>query len=141
MASLASTSVRINIAVALIFPVAAFCQPQDRRIMPITVQHKQALIIGNSSYPTAPLKNPANDAGAKDAALRRPGFEVRTLRNLDLPQMGAAIDEFTASLGAGSLAFFYLSGRGIQVNYTNYLLPVDFTASSEIDVKYKAYAN
>jgi hypothetical protein len=140
MASLASTSVRISIAVALIFPVAAFSQPQDRRITPITVQRKQALIIGNSSYSTAPLKNPANDAGAMDAALRKLGFEVRTLRNLDLPHMEAAIDEFTASLSAGSLAFFYYSGHGIQVNYTNYLLPVDFAASSEIDVKYKAYA-
>src|SRR5262249_38008675 len=31
------------------------------------------------------------------------------------------------------------SGHGVQVNFTNYLLPVDFAATSEIDVKYKAY--
>jgi uncharacterized caspase-like protein len=112
---------------------------QDRRITPIAVQRKQALIIGNSAYSTVPLKNPANDAAAMDAALHKLGFEVHTLRNLDLPHMEAAIDEFTAGLTSGSLAFFYYSGHGLQVNYTNYLLPVDFAASSEIDVKYKAY--
>jgi len=113
---------------------------QDRRITPITVQRKQALIIGNSAYSKAALKNPANDAAAMDAALHKLGFEVHPYRNLDLAHMEAAIDEFTAGLSAGSLALFYYSGHGIQVNYTNYLLPVDFAASSEIDVKYKAYA-
>jgi len=119
--------------------LALAASAQDRRIVPIAVQRKQALIIGNSAYSSAPLQNPANDATAMDAALRKLGFEVRTLRNLDLPHMEAAIDKFTAGLSSGSLAFFYYSGHGIQVNYSNYLLPVDFAASSEIDVKYKAY--
>jgi hypothetical protein len=37
------------------------------------------------------------------------------------------------------LAFLYFSGHGMQVNDANYLLPVDFGAATESDVKYKAY--
>src|SRR5271157_494997 len=88
---------------------------QERSAARIFVERKQALIIGNSKYATGPLKNPANDAAAMDAALRNLGFEVRTVRDLDLAQMEAAIDEFAASLSSGSFAFFYYSGHGMQV--------------------------
>jgi hypothetical protein len=119
--------------------LATIVAAQDRRVTPITVERKQALIIGNSKYRRAPLENPDNDATAMDATLRKLGFEVRTLRNLDLPRMDAVIDEFTSNLASGSFAFFYFSGHGIQVNYTNYLLPVDFAATSEGDVRWTAY--
>jgi formylglycine-generating enzyme required for sulfatase activity len=127
---------RAVITAALLATLAA---AQDRRVTPIAVGRKQALVIGNSAYTRAPLKNPLNDAAGMESTLRQLGFEVRTLRNLDLQHMESAIDEFTASLSAGSLAFFYFSGHGVQVNYMNYLLPVDFAATSETDVKYKAY--
>jgi formylglycine-generating enzyme required for sulfatase activity len=74
-----------------------------------------------------------------EATLRKLGFEVRAFRDLDLQHMEAAIDEFAAGLASGSLAFFYFSGHGVQVNFANYLLPIDFAAASETDVKYKAY--
>jgi uncharacterized protein YecT (DUF1311 family) len=119
--------------------VAAALAAQERRITPITVERRQALIIGNSEYRRAPLQNPENDARAMDATLRKLGFEVRTLRNLDMRRMEAAIDDFTSSLAAGSLAFFYFSGHGIQVDSSNYLLPVDFAATSEADVRWTAY--
>jgi uncharacterized caspase-like protein len=112
---------------------------QDRRITPISVARKQALIIGNSTYKTGPLKNPVNDAVAMESTLRKLGFDVRGARDLDLQHMESAIDEFTSSIAAGSLAFFYFSGHGIQVNFANYLLPVDFPATSEADVNYRAY--
>jgi formylglycine-generating enzyme required for sulfatase activity len=121
-----------------IFAAALFSQA--RRVTPIAVERKQALIIGNFAYARAPLKNPANDAAAMGTTLRKVGFDVRTLQNLDLQHMEQAIDEFTAGLGSGSLALFYFSGHGVQVNSTNYLLPVDFAAASETDVKYKAYS-
>jgi formylglycine-generating enzyme required for sulfatase activity len=119
--------------------LAGLCFGQDRRVEPVSVARKQALIIGNSKYARAPLKNPANDAVTMEAALKKLGFEVTTLRDLDLRHMKSAIDEFTAGLSNGSLGLFYFSGHGVQVNSVNYLLPVDFAASSQADVEYEAY--
>ena len=127
-------------AIVFILLSAGLCLGQDRRVEPVSVARKQALIIGNSRYIRAPLKNPANDAVIMEAALKKLGFEVRTLRDLDQQHMESAIDEFTSGLSSGSLGLFCFSGHGVQVNSVNYLLPVDFTASSEADVKYKAYA-
>ena len=127
-------------AIVFILLSAGLCLGQDRRVEPVSVARKQALIVGNSRYIRAPLKNPANDAVIMEAALKKLGFEVRTLRDLDQQHMESAIDEFTSGLSSGSLGLFCFSGHGVQVNSVNYLLPVDFTASSEADVKYKAYA-
>jgi hypothetical protein len=40
-----------------------------------------ALVIGNSAYPNAPLKNPVNDAEDLAAKLKGLGFEVTQLLN------------------------------------------------------------
>lgn len=45
---------------------------------------KQALVIGNSSYNRAPLKNPGNDARGMEEALKAAGFQVAI--GLDLGQ-------------------------------------------------------
>ena len=127
-------------AIALGAMLPGLDRAQDRRMTPVAVSRRQALVIGNGAYANAALKNPLNDAQAMSAALRRLGFDdVRTLTNLDLAHMEAAIDDFTARLSAGSLAFVYFSGHGVQVANVNYLLPIDFAAASEVDVKYKAY--
>jgi len=110
-------------------------------IQPIVIQRKVALVIGNASYPKGPLKNPLNDANSMEVTLRKLGFdEVRILHNLTRRQMALAVDDFTARLTPSSLAFFYFSGHGIQVNDSNYLLPVDFDGASEADVEYEAYS-
>ncbi len=125
----------ILVAIALASSVFA----QERGFIQIPESRKLALIIGNSEYPKARLKNPVNDAGAMETTLKKLGFSVTTVRNADLRRMRTAIDEFTALLGPGSLGFFYFAGHGVQVNSVNYLLPVDFSATSEDDVPYEAY--
>jgi hypothetical protein len=129
---------RGSIAITL---AACFCciHAQDRSFIQIENTKKLALVIGNSEYPKAPLKNPVNDATAMETALRQLGFDVTTVKNADLRRMRTAIDEFSAKLGPGSLGLFYFAGHGVQVNSVNYLVPVDFAASSEEDVQYEAY--
>ena len=107
---------------------------------PIRVQKKLALVIGNTSYPKSPLKNPINDAKAMTTELRDLGFEVIEARDLGRRQLGQSIDQFAARLERGDLALFYFSGHGIQVQQENYLLPVDFEAASDADVAYEAYS-
>jgi uncharacterized caspase-like protein len=113
---------------------------QDRLLQLVPVQKKHALVIGNSAYPGAPLQNAPNDATLIETTLRQLAFDdVRVHHDLTLQKMDEAIDEFAASLTPGSLALFYFAGHGLQVNFANYLLPTDFSATTESDVKYKAY--
>ncbi len=44
-------------------------------------QRRLALVIGNSAYPSGPLRNPVNDAEAVAAKLKDLGFEVITVVN------------------------------------------------------------
>ena len=46
-----------------------------------------ALVIGNSAYAEAPLRNPVNDARAMAAVLRELDFEVMLLENADRTAM------------------------------------------------------
>ncbi len=125
----------------VVLPILLACcvHAQDRGLVQIPESRRLALVIGNSEYPQAPLKNPVNDASAMEATLKKLGFEVTTIKNADLRRMRTAIDEFAAGLGPGSLGFFYFAGHGVQVNSVNYLVPVDFSATSEDDIPYEAY--
>lgn len=47
-------------------------------------QERFALLIGNSNYLAAPLKNPINDALAMEGALQRLGFKTKTYYDVSL---------------------------------------------------------
>ena len=94
-----------------------------------------ALVIGNSTYREAPLKNPQNDAKAMAAALRDQGFEVILRQNASKIEMERAIADFGDKLSEGATGLFYYAGHGMQVNGRNFLIPVDAQISSEQRVR------
>lgn len=96
-----------------------------------------ALVIGNSAYPNAPLKNPVNDAQDIAAALRALGFEVISRENVNQNDMKRAIREFGEKIRGAAVGLFYYAGHGVQVNGENYLVPVDAKVESEQDVEYE----
>ena len=102
---------------------------------------RKALVIGNSTYPTLPLKNPVNDARAMATTLRELGFEVTVGYNVkDLREMLRMIQDFSAGLEAineeeESVGLFYYAGQAIQANGYNYLIPTEAKISKEQDVK------
>jgi uncharacterized caspase-like protein len=53
---------------------------------------------------------------------------------------GRALGRFVATIGTGDVALFYYSGHGLQVDGENHLLPIDFGATDEAQVKYQAYS-
>ncbi len=117
------------LACALLFlaaPASALAAQQERRV---------ALVIGNGAYPSAPLKNPVNDARDMAAALRSLGFEVISRENASLRQMEDALDQFWTSLKKGGTGLFFFAGHGLQVKGVNYLVPVDARIQVEQDVK------
>lgn len=97
-----------------------------------------ALVIGNSAYQTAPLKNPLNDAEDMTATLKKMGFKVILKKNADQRTMEDTIRYFGRQLRNGGIGLFYFAGHGMQVDGRNYLIPIDTQIESEADVKYGA---
>lgn len=97
-----------------------------------------ALVIGNSSYRSSPLVNPANDAHAMASVLSRLGFEVEEKINLGYMEMIKSVENFGNSLRSGGFGLFYYAGHGAQVNGANYLIPVDAQIENENEVRFKA---
>lgn len=97
-----------------------------------------ALVIGNNSYRSSPLKNSANDAHYMAATLRRLGFEVEEKTDLGYMEMNKSIEGFCKKLKFGGVGLFYYAGHGMQVNGNNYLIPVDSQIEEENEVIYKA---
>jgi uncharacterized caspase-like protein len=98
-----------------------------------------ALVIGNGAYPgTAALANPANDAQAMSAALRGLGFNVVELRDASQQQMLAGIELVRASLtGKQGVGMLYYAGHGLQLDWHNFMVPVDARLSTSADVAAK----
>jgi len=99
--------------------------------------NRHALVIGNGAYRTSPLKNPVTDAADMAGALRSVGFKVTLGQNLDIRKMRLIIQQFVSALPAGSAAFVFYAGHGVQHGGQNYLLPVDavgqVTAPRDLD--------
>ncbi len=96
----------------------AFAAPDPARV---------ALIIGNAAYKQAPLENPTNDATAMRDLFTTAGFTTDSLLNAKRTDLLAAIDRFTAAVQKSETkqAMFYYAGHGAQLDWRNYLLPVD----------------
>jgi len=99
---------------------------------------KIALVIGNSAYPAARLKNPVNDAKAMADKLRALGFDVALRTDSSQRDMTRAISQFGHKLALGSVGLFYYAGHGMQVRGKNYLIPVDAEIETEGSVSSEA---
>lgn len=102
-------------------------------------QKAVALIIGNSDYEHAPtLKNPSNDASDLADTLSRLGFEVTLLLNQKDANLRKAIKEFSKSSRNADIALVYFAGHGIEIDKSNYLIPIDAEFRSETDAQLEA---
>jgi hypothetical protein len=99
-------------------------------------KNKIALVIGNSSYQNAPLKNPMNDAIAFSNELRALGFEVLNYNNVSRKTFREAIHEFGDKLRENKgIGLFYYAGHGLQSEGVNYLVPVDAIIEKDYDIQ------
>lgn len=98
-----------------------------------------ALVIGNSEYEhVSSLSNPANDAADISKSLERIGFQVTTGLNLDYNGMRLAVRDFTEAAADADIVMVYFAGHGIEIENTNYLIPVNATLKSDRDVEFEA---
>ena len=97
---------------------------------------KFALVIGNSAYKHAPLKNPANDARAIAESLKNTGFDVTVQLETSQTALAQAVDMFTQGLAKSKgVGLFYFAGHGLQLAWRNYMIPVDADIRSTADIQ------
>lgn len=101
----------------------------------VAFEHRLALVIGNSKYKSAPLRNPENDAKSMANTLRELNFEVIEIINGDKNTMRKGIRDFYTELSEKKgVGLFYYAGHGIQVKGENFLVPINHDIQQEYEV-------
>jgi len=100
---------------------------------------RQALIIGNDSYPGNALSNARNDARAVAEQLRSLGYITTLLLDAGRSDLEHSVDTFAASLTPDDTAVVYYAGHGFQVDGENYLVPTDFHVTDQVDARIQGY--
>jgi hypothetical protein len=103
---------------------------------PAWATKRVALVIGNSAYQNvALLPNPTNDGAVIASTLKNAGFDAVDSRH-DLPanEMRRALRDFADRARDADIAVIYYAGHGMEVDGTNYLIPVDAKLERDTDV-------
>jgi hypothetical protein len=109
---------------------------------PAFAEKRVALVVGNSAYQNvAALPNPVNDSAVIAATLRDAGFDVVDSRH-DLPaiEMRRALRDFADRARDADIAVIYYAGHGMELDGTNYLIPVDAKLERDTDVYDEAFS-
>src|SRR6201996_6791939 len=120
---------RIASAIALAFcSMWLFCQPAF-------AERRSALVIGNSAYERVPqLPNPVNDATLMGEMFKRSGFDTVLLKlDVKAQEMRRALRDFSDEARNADIAIIYFAGHGLEIEGTNYLVPVDAVLERDID--------
>ncbi|QSE97627.1 caspase family protein [Fulvivirga lutea] len=121
---------RSFLSASLLILISTLSYSQDRRI---------ALVIGNSDYEqSGVLKNPVNDANLMAQTLEELDFTVIKKLNATKFDMESVIYDFSRKLSEYTVALFYYAGHGIQVEGTNYLLPIDAKLNDKVAAEFEA---
>lgn len=85
--------------------------------------------------PAAPLLNPSNDAKAIGQTLATIGFTVVEVRDARKSDMEAAIATVRDRLkGRHRAGMLYYAGHGLQLDWRNYMVPIDANIAAARDV-------
>ncbi len=131
-----------SLAVALLLTAALQTPAQQSNsapqrglgLAPSGTEKRVALVIGNSRYEAAPLRNPVNDANLVAATLREMGFDVIARTDVTLREMQLAVREFSRKIQNGSVGLFYYAGHGMQLSGRNFLIPIGAQIEAEGDL-------
>lgn len=95
-----------------------------------------ALVLANSAYQHAPsLANPVNDGSVMAKTLKDAGFDVVDSRHdLTALETRRVLRDFADSTRDADIAVVYYAGHGIEVEGSNYLIPVDARLERDTDV-------
>src|SRR5215510_9824476 len=102
---------------------------------PAFAEKRIALVIGNSAYERVPqLQNPVQDATAMSQMFKTAGFDTVMLKlDLRASEMRRALRDFADEARYADIAIIYFAGHGLEIQGTNYLIPVDAVLERDID--------
>jgi uncharacterized caspase-like protein len=109
---------------------------------PAWAEKRVALVLGNAAYQNvARLPNPANDGAVIAATLKEAGFDVvDSRRDLPAAETRRALRDFADRARDADIAVVYYAGHGMEVDGTNYLIPVDAKLERDTDVYDEAFS-
>jgi TPR repeat protein len=121
------------LAVAVCWTAAvAQAQQAERRV---------ALVVGNASYQhVEQLANPGNDAKLIADTLKKSGFTLvggGAQLNLDKASFDRLVQEFGKQIQGADVALFYYAGHGMQVENSNWLVPIDANPTRQQDLDFQ----
>ena len=106
---------------------------------PTVFANRKALVIGNDSYQkVTPLANAREDAKVLAESLTSLGYKVSLKLDVTEKQFKSEIRTFKGQVQPGDEVAIFYAGHGVQINSTNFLLPVDIGGQSEEEVKDEA---
>jgi tetratricopeptide (TPR) repeat protein len=117
-------------------PVVAPVPPDLKQTTIASQGRRIALVIGNSNYQSViKLVNPKKDAELVAASLRNTGFvPVTILSDAPRARLLEALRAFAEDAKTADWAVVYYAGHGVEVNGTNYLIPIDAKIASGADL-------
>jgi uncharacterized caspase-like protein len=108
---------------------------------PATAEKRIALVVGNSAYQNITrLDNPRSDATLMAQTLSGLGFTLiggSAQLDLDKAALDTDVQNFGRQIQGADVALFYYAGHGVQVNGSNYLVPVGANPTREADVDFQ----
>src|SRR5215475_5940807 len=118
----------VSIIVLAICSTWLFCQPA-------LAEKRVALVIGNSAYQRVPvLANPAKDSDDVAEMFRKAGLTVVTAKHdVGAVEMRRTLRDFADEVRDADVAIIYYAGHGMEIEGTNYLIPVDALLERDID--------
>ena len=100
---------------------------------------KLALVVGNGGYKGPRSKTRPTTRKRSVTLLRTSGFAVTTRLDATRAEMVAAMQAYVKELAAKKcVGLFYYAGHGIQLDWKNYMLPVDAEVDTIEDVQKQA---
>jgi uncharacterized caspase-like protein len=104
--------------------------------VPAIADKRVALVVGNSAYQhVGSLTNTVNDAEQMARMLTAAGFDVQHHRDLPLAEFRWVVRAFADRSQDSDYALVFFAGHGIEVDGTNYLIPIDAQLASDFDIE------
>jgi uncharacterized caspase-like protein len=129
------TRIRLCLLVLLLGGTVDFSAAQEN-------ERRVALVIGNAGYQHIDrLANPVNDAKLIAVALLRSGFVLvggGAQQDIDKPGFDRLVQQFGQQIQSADVALFYYAGHGMQVQGTNWLLPIDASPTRAQDLDFQS---
>ncbi len=109
---------------------------------PAFADKRVALVLGNSNYQNVPpLSNPINDGAVMAATFKGAGFDVVVSRyDLTALDTRRVLRDFEDRARDADIAVVYYAGHGMEVDGTNYLIPVDARLERDTDIYDEAFS-